>query len=592
MLDDFIHEPRVAYFSMEIALRNEIQTYAGGLGVLAGDTVRSAADLALPMVAVSLVSRAGNFRQEIDAQGRQVERPAVWEPRDLAQSLDAKIAVAIEGRAVWIGAWLYVLEGHMGGRQPVLLLDTDLDENRREDREITHTLYGGDETYRLKQEIVLGVGGMRLLQALGFTIRHYHMNEGHSALLGLELLRRYLYPPEDLRPGESPYDLPRVRKLCSFTTHTPVEAGHDRFAYELVQRVLGNVTDVEVAKRLTNAADAQRSRLTIDEVFIDLATLKHLAGEDSLNMTRLALNLSEYVNGVAKRHAEISKTMFPGYQVHAITNGVHPFTWTAESFRKLYDRYLPSWCHEPEQLVRADCCIPDAAVWEAHVQAKQVLIEKVRMLTGVVLHPKVPILGFARRMTAYKRPDLLFSDLERLKEIARNRSFQIVLAGKAHPRDEGGKRLIEQLHAHAHALAGSAPIVYLPDYDMALAQVLVAGVDVWLNTPLRPFEASGTSGMKAAFNGVPNLSVLDGWWIEGCIEGVTGWAIGNAAGADDGDARALYDKLEQVVLPLYYGYAQDPGGWIRVMKGAISKNASYFNSHRMMRRYATEAYIR
>jgi starch phosphorylase len=592
MLDEFIHEPRVAYFSMEIALRNEIQTYAGGLGVLAGDTVRSAADLALPMVAVSLVSRAGNFRQEIDAQGRQVERPAVWEPRDLAQSLDAKIAVAIEGRAVWIGAWLYVLEGHMGGRQPVLLLDTDLDENRREDREITHYLYGGDETYRLKQEIVLGIGGVRLLQALGFTIRHYHMNEGHSALLGLELLRRYVYPPEVLRPGESPYDLPRVRELCSFTTHTPVEAGHDRFAYALVQRVLGNAVDVDAMKRLANTADAQRSRLAIDEGFIDLATLKHLAGEDSLNMTRLALNLSEYVNGVAKRHAEISKTMFPGYQVHAVTNGVHPFIWTAESFRKLYDRYLPSWCHEPEQLVRADCCIPDAAVWEAHVQAKQTLIEKVHALAGVALHPKVPILGFARRMTAYKRPDLLFSDLERLKEIARNRSFQVVLAGKAHPRDEGGKRLIEQLHAHAHALAGSVPVVYLPDYDMALAQVLVAGVDVWLNTPLRPFEASGTSGMKAAFNGVPSLSVLDGWWIEGCIEGVTGWAIGNAAGADDGDARALYDKLEQVVLPLYYGYAQDPGGWIRVMKGAISKNASYFNSHRMMRRYATEAYIR
>jgi starch phosphorylase len=554
--------------------------------------MRSAADLALPMVAVSLVSRAGYFRQEIDAQGRQIERPASWDPERFARPLDAKIAVPIEGRAVWIGAWLYVLEGQMGGLQPVLLLDTDLDENRREDREITHYLYGGDETYRLKQEIVLGVGGVRLLQALGFTIRHYHMNEGHSALLGLELLRRYLYPPEDLHSGESPYDLPRVRALCSFTTHTPVEAGHDRFAYELVQRILGNAVDVEAMKRLANAVDAQRSRLAIDEGFIDLATLKHLAGEDNLNMTRLALNLSEYVNGVAKRHAEISRTMFPGYRVHAVTNGVHPFIWTCESSRKLYDRYLPSWCHEPEQLVRADCCIPDAAVWEAHVEAKQTLIEKVRVLAGVALHPNIPILGFARRMTAYKRPDLLFSDLDRLKEIARNRSFQIVLAGKAHPHDEGGKHLIEQLHAQARALEGAVPVVYLPDYDMEIARLLVAGVDIWLNTPLRPLEASGTSGMKAAFNGVPSLSVLDGWWIEGCVEGVTGWAIGNAAGTGDGDARALYDKLEQVVLPLYYGYAQDPGGWIKVMKGAISKNASYFNSHRMMRRYATEAYLR
>ena len=243
--------------------------------------------------------------------------------------------------------------------------------------------------------------------------------------------------------------------------------------------------------------------------------------------------------------------MFPGYQVHAVTNGVHPLTWTAESFRTLYDRYLPSWCHEPEQLVRVDCCIPDSAILEAHRQAKQVLIERVRALAAIELQPDVPVLGFARRMTAYKRPDLLFTDLERLKVIARNHPFQIVLAGKAHPRDEGGKRLIEQLHAQARALDGVVPVVYLPDYDMEIAQTFVAGADIWLNTPLRPFEASGTSGMKAAFNGVPNLSVLDGWWIEGCIEGVTGWAIGSRWRRGRCDARSLYDKLEQVVLPLY-----------------------------------------
>jgi len=564
MLDEFIHEPRIAYFSMEIALRNEIPIYAGGLGMLAGDTMRSAADLDLPMVAVSLASHAGYFRQEIDAQGRQMEHAATWELRHWAQPLDAKIAVQIDGHTVWIGAWLYVLESHMGGRQPVLLLDTDLNENGSDDREITHYLYGGDSVYRLKQEIVLGLGGVRLLQALGFTIRHYHMNEGHSALLGLELMRRYTYSNEHLRPGEPHYDLPRVRDLCSFTTHTPVEAGHDRFAYDLVQRILDNDFDIE--------------------------TIRRLAGEESLNMTRLALNLSEYVNGVARKHAEISNAMFPGYKVHAITNGVHPYTWAAEGFRQLYDHYLPGWCHEPQLLVRADCCIPDAAIWEAHVQAKQHLIEKVQALSGVTLKADVPIFGFARRMTAYKRPDLLFSDLERLRAIARNQPFQIVLAGKAHPQDENGKRLIEQLHAHARALAGTIPVVYLPDYDLALAQTLTAGVDVWLNTPLPPLEASGTSGMKAAFNGVPNLSVLDGWWIEGCLEGVTGWAIGDTAGMADGNAHVLYDKLEQVVLPLYYGHSD--GGWIRVMKGAISKNASYFNSHRMMRRYATEAYAR
>ena len=566
MLDDYLHEPRVAYFSMEIALRSEIPTYAGGLGVLAGDTIRSAADLELPLVAVSLVSRAGYFRQEIDSRGRQVEYAAMWAPRDWAQPLDAKIAVTIEGRLVWIGAWLYVLEGTMGGREPVLLLDTDLDENHPDDREITHYLYGGDDAYRFKQEIVLGIGGVRLLQALGFRILQYHMNEGHSALLGLELLRRYGYAPDEVRSGESPYDLPRVRDLCNFTTHTPVEAGHDRFPYGLVQRVLGPA--------------------------VDLATLKRLAGEDSLNMTRLALNLSEYVNGVAKRHAEVSNTMFPGYRVHAITNGVHPFHWASDPFRALYDRYVPSWCHEPEQLVRVDCCIPDDALVEAHAQAKQNLVERVRARTGIALDPELPILGFARRMTAYKRPDLLFTDLERLKAIARSRSFQVVLAGKAHPRDEGGKQLIEQLHALMRALDGVVPIAYLPDYDMDSARALVAGIDVWLNTPLRPLEASGTSGMKAAFNGVPSLSILDGWWVEGCIEGVTGWSIGNDIGAEDGDAAALYDKLEQVVLPFYYADRAAPGNWARIMKGAISKNASYFNSHRMMRRYATEAYLR
>ncbi|MEQ6341067.1 MAG: alpha-glucan family phosphorylase [Gammaproteobacteria bacterium] len=563
MLNDFTHEPRIAYFSMEIALRNEIPTYSGGLGVLAGDTLRSAADLELPLVAVTLVSRAGYFRQEIDPQGKQIEHPDVWDPSRWATRLKAGVAISIEERDVWVSGWLYILQGHMNGRVPVILLDTDLPLNGSEDREITHHLYGGDLAYRLKQEIVLGVGGALILQALGFQIRQYHMNEGHSALLALELLRRYAYPPDDVRAGESPYDIPRVRELCNFTTHTPIEAGQDKFPYDLVHRTLGDL--------------------------VNLPTIKSLAGEENLNMTRLALNLSEYVNGVAKSHAEVSKKLYPGYRVHAITNGVHPFAWTHPSFAKLYDTHLPSWCHEPGILVRADR-IPDAAIWEAHTHAKNDLIEKVKSLTGIELYPKIPIIGFARRMTAYKRPDLLFSDLQRLKTIAQERPFQIVLAGKAHPRDEGGKRLIELLHAHMRDLADVIRIAYLPNYDMEVALSMVSGADVWLNTPLRPLEASGTSGMKAAFNGVPSLSVMDGWWVEGCIEGVTGWAIGDSTELANGnDADSLYNKLLQVVLPLYY---MDRPAWITVMKGAICKNASFFNSHRMMRRYATEAYIR
>lgn len=564
MLDEFTHEPLTAYFSMEIALLNEIPTYSGGLGVLAGDTMRSAADLELPMVAVTLASRSGYFKQAIDNDGEQLEQSVGWDPADWAVPLNAKVAVDIEGHQVWICGWLYILKGHMNGQQPIILLDTDLDENNEDDRQITHRLYGDGANYRLKQEIVLGIGGVRLLQALGFTIARYHMNEGHSALLVLELLRRYAYQADEVRAGESPYDIPLVRELCCFTTHTPIEAGHDRFGYDLVQQVLGH--------------------------FIDLASLKHFAGENDLNMTYLALNASEYVNGVAIRHAETSRKMFPGYRVHAITNGVHPFTWTADSFISLYDKFLPGWCHEPDLLVRVEYNISDDAIWEAHCLAKMALIDKVKSLCNKTFSPDLPILGFARRMTAYKRPDLLFSDLERLKAIASKYPFQIVLAGKAHPKDWEGKQLIKTLHSHIDDLADVIPIAFLPDYDMALASKLVSGSDVWLNTPLPPMEASGTSGMKAAFNGVPSLSVLDGWWVEGCIEGITGWAVDDESRlVGNNDPEKLYAKLEQMVLPLYY---EDRSGWVKVMKGAISINASFYNSHRMMRRYATEAYLR
>lgn len=565
MLNQFLHVRRVAYFSMEIALQSDIPTYAGGLGVLAGDTLRSAADLGLPLVAVSLVSRKGYFRQEIDAHGRQIEHPAPWQPETCALKLDTRVALYIEGRSVALTAWLYVLASHLGERAPVILLDTDVEPNLPEDRALTDLLYGGDDAYRLKQEMVLGIGGVRMLQALGFEIDTFHMNEGHAALLGLELLRRAAYPAHTLRPGESSYNIPRVREQCCFTTHTPVETGHDRFPYPLVERLF---------------AAGERGA---DED-IDLEVLKSLAGAEALNMTRLALNLSEFVNGVGSRHAEVSARMFPGYRVKAIANGVHPHTWAADAFHLIYDHYVPGWCHEPELLTRADL-IPDAVVIEAHVQAKRALLDRVKALTGTELDANVALLGFARRMTAYKRPDLLFTDLERLRRIHAVQPFQIVLAGKAHPHDAEGRRLIEDLWRYARDLAPAIRVVFIPDYDMAIARLLVSGADVWLNTPLPPLEASGTSGMKAALNGVPSLSVRDGWWVEGCVEGVTGWSI------DAADS--LYAKLEGTVLPLYYadGTPAASAGWASIMKGAISKNAALFTSHRMMRRYATEAYL-
>jgi starch phosphorylase len=562
LLDDFVHEPRTAYFSMEIALRSDIPTYAGGLGVLAGDVMRTAADLELPLVGVTLVSRAGYFQQEIDAQGRQVEREDRWDPAAHCVPLKAAVAVSLEGRDVWVFAWLFVVASATGGKAPVILLDTDLPVNHPQDRGITHFLYGGDQAYRLKQEAVLGIAGTRMLRALEFDINQYHMNEGHAALLALELLRENRYSRNDLRPGESPYDLHRVRRLCNFTTHTPVEAGQDKFPYELVRHILGEI--------------------------VELPTLKATAGDQALNMTLLALNLSDYVNGVAKRHVEVSRQLFPGFQLHSITNGVHPFTWTSPSFAKLFDRYLPGWAYEPELLIRADT-IADAEIESAHLDAKDRLIDVVKRSANVTLQRDLPILGYARRMTAYKRPDLLFADLARLRSIAQRYPFQIVLAGKAHPRDAAGKEMIKLLHDHARALKGVIPVAFVPNYDIQSAATIIAGVDVWLNTPLPPLEASGTSGMKAAFNGVPQLSVLDGWWAEACIEGVTGWAIGAPSQSPETHARALYDKLEQAVLRCFH---EDRPGWVGLMKSAIAKNAVSFNSHRMMRRYVVEAYLR
>jgi len=561
LLDEFTREPRTAYLSMEIALRSDIPTYAGGLGVLAGDVVRTAADLELPLVAVTLVSRDGYFRQEIDAQGRQIEHADAWNPAEHCRPLNAAVAISIEGRPVWVFGWLFVASGSTG-TTPVILLDTDFPMNQPEDRAITRELYGDDQAYRLKQEAVLGIGGMHMLRALGFAIDQYHMNEGHAALLGLSLLRAYRYRPHELRAGESPYDLHRVRQLCNFTTHTPIESGHDKFSYELVRQVLGDI--------------------------VELPTLKALAGEQALNMTLLALNLSDYVNGVAKRHAEVSEKLFPGFQVHAITNGVHPFTWTCPSFARLFDSFAPGWAHAPELLIRAET-IPDDKVLSAHREAKERLIAAVKSASNVALDPELPIIGYARRMTAYKRPELLFSDLERLRRIARRYPFQIVLAGKAHPRDQPGKELIKRLHDYARELQGAVAVAFIPNYDMQSAATMVAGVDVWLNTPLPPLEASGTSGMKAAFNGVPQLSVLDGWWVEGCIEGVTGWAIGEPSQSPESHAQALYDKLEEAVLARFY---EDRPGWLRTMKSVIAKNAVSFNSQRMMRRYVTEAYLR
>ena len=564
LLEEITKEPKIAYFSMEIGLTKDIPTYSGGLGVLAGDTIKSAADLRLPLLAVTLLTKKGYFRQILDERGRQLEEPEEWDPSRFMIPLPQRTNVEIEGRTVYIQAWLYEVRSFTGGFIPVFFLDTDIEENLPQDREITHYLYGGDKAYRLKQEIVLGVGGVRILDELGFRIKKYHMNEGHASLLAIELLRKFKKDIEEVWDERLVWDVESVKDLCVFTTHTPVEAGHDKFPYELVSKILGD--------------------------FIPLYVLQDLGGRDHLNMTLLALNLSKYVNGVAKKHGEVSMNMFPGYKIHAITNGVHSYTWTCDSFKRLYDKYLPGWANEPELFVRVGR-IPDGEIWEAHMEAKRHLLEFVRQKTGIEMSPDIFTIGFARRATAYKRADLLFSDIDRLERIGKGR-LQIIYAGKAHPRDEAGKFLIEKIFVIKEKLKDSIKIVYLENYNIEIALKLVSGVDVWLNTPLRPLEASGTSGMKATHNGVPNFSVLDGWWIEGHIEGFTGWAIGPSPDipADPArDADDLYNKLENIILPIFYN---DRHTWIRIMQNAIGKNAYYFNSHRMMRRYVTEAYIR
>lgn len=546
---------RVAYFTMEVALANDIPTYAGGLGVLAGDTLRSLADLEVPAVAVSLVHRKGYFLQLL-RDGRQLEHDATWQPELALQRVAPMVTVEIEGRAVKLQAWRYDVVGSGGHTVPALLLDSDVPENAAQDRQLTDHLYGGDERYRLMQEIVLGVGGARMLQALGCTgLRTYHLNEGHAALAPLEVLRAHASQTGN-------WDFKFVRHQTVFTTHTPVSAGHDQFDRSLVRRVFGESVPGNV--------------------------LDMLGGSERLNMTLLALNLSHYVNGVALRHREVSSELFPRYEIHQITNGVHSRTWTSEPFKKLFDRRIPGWREDPFML-RDATALPPQEVWEAHRRAKDDLVDLVLARTGRRLNREALTLGFARRATAYKRPELVLSDVAKLRGAARGQPLQLVFAGKAHPKDEPGKASIARIMAVAGELRDVLPIVYLEGYDLDLALRLVAGTDLWLNTPQRPLEASGTSGMKAAHNGVPSFSVLDGWWREGHVEGATGWSIGDSEpGNDDfGDAQDLYRKLEQQLVPMFFEHR---AAWIRVMQQTIALNASFFNTHRMVRQYLLHSY--
>jgi len=552
---------------MEIALDAAIPTYSGGLGVLAGDTVRSCADLGIRMTAVSLLHRRGFFRQRLGDDGTQTEDPDPWHPEKRLEPVEPLAAIEIGGHRVEIRAWRYTVHGADGGQVPVYLLDTDLESNRPEDRRLTDDLYLGGERHRLLQEAVLGMGGVALLEAIdALPMDRFHLNEGHAALVSLALIGRMLESPTAASFAEA---LERTRNLCVFTTHTPVPAGHDRFSLELAGSVLGDRT---------------------------MFLLEQVGVKNELNMTELALLTSRFVNGVAVRHGEVSRGMFPHYPIRSITNGVHAATWISPSMHELFDRHVPGWPPDPFTL-RYASQIPTEEIGRAHRRSKQALLDHVRETTGRVLDPDALTLGFARRATGYKRTDLIFRDIERLVRLAnRHGPLQLLFAGKAHPRDDEGREAIRRVFAAARALEGRIEVIYLPNYGMALCKLLVSGSDVWLNNPIPPLEASGTSGMKAALNGVPSLSTLDGWWIEGCIEGVTGWEIedgslepGQAPEARDSHhARQLYRKLDLAVAPLYYG---DPEAMLEIRRQAISLNGSFFNTHRMVLQYLHEAYL-
>ncbi len=552
---------------MELGISAEMPTYSGGLGVLAGDTVRAAADLKVPMVAVTLLHRKGYCRQNLDAQGNQTEEPVDWDIEAFLTQKTARATVKVEGSDVCLRAWVRDVIGFCGYRIPVYFLDTDLPENEERHRGLTHHLYGGDARYRLCQEKILGIGGVRILRALGYNaIERFHMNEGHASLLACELISERVIEGGQDKPTED--DIEAVRRQCVFTTHTPVPAGHDQFPLDLVKHVLhGRAVDL-------------------------LDQLSCIDG--GLNMTYLAMHLSHYVNGVAKRHGEISRQLFAPHAVDSITNGVHARTWVSPPLQEVLDQYIPSW-REDSYSLRNAASIPNHEVWEAHTRAKTYLIQHVNTHTGVELDRDVFTIGFARRAATYKRADMFFDDLDRLRRIYDGAGpFQVIYAGKAHPQDGGGKELIRRIYQAKEKIKDKIKVVYLADYDFELCKLMTAGVDLWLNTPEPPLEASGTSGMKAALNGVPSLSVLDGWWLEGWIEGTTGWAIGrpgeNAPEPPDRerDASALYDKLELVILPLYY---QHRNQYVHVMRHCIALNGSFFNAQRMMNQYVLKAYF-
>jgi glycogen phosphorylase len=602
-----------AYFCAEYGLTDCLPIYSGGLGVLAGDHLKSASDLGLPLVAVGLLYQEGYFAQYLNADGWQQERYPINDfynmPLHLERNADGselRIEVDYPGRTVYARIWRVQV-----GTVPLYLLDTNIEPNNPYDHDITDELYGGDLDMRIHQEMMLGIGGVRALKALGYSPTVYHLNEGHSAFLILERIRKLIQ-----EQGLSFYEAKQVAQATQvFTTHTPVSAGFDLFPPDKAMYYVGHYANVFGLSR---------------EEFLGLGRENPGDHASPFSMAALALKTSSFTNGVSSLHGEVSRVMFQGLwpnlplpevPITSITNGVHARSVVAKSTQELYDRYLgPSWSDKgaDDPMWERVNSMPDEELWRNHERQRSELVVYVRerMLKHLrdrgappaelaqaheVLDPSVLTIGFARRFATYKRANLFMRDMERIKKIMmgnKDRQVQFVIAGKAHPKDMPGKELIRQIIHEIREAGIGDHVVFVPDYDIYLARMMVAGCDVWLNTPRRPREASGTSGMKGSMNGLPNLSILDGWWDEADYVR-TGWPIGHGETYDDPEyedqveANALYELFEEEVVPLFYNRDSEgiPRGWVAKMKDAIRLNTPVFNTARMLRDYAVHGYF-
>ncbi len=535
---------------MEIGLEDGIKQYAGGLGILAGDTLKAAADSKYPMIGVTLLYKKGYFRQMLSENAEQLEIADEWDYTKFLENTGKLIDVPFYQSFAKAEIWVYKVKGFSGFEVPVIFLNFDLPQNRDSEKFISYNLYTNYSETRFRQEIGLGIGGVKALEALGYKVNKYHLNESHAAFAILEA--RKMTGSKEL-----------AKSKIVFTTHTPAEHGHIQYGKNFIEEIMAQ----------------EYSKLLLDDY-----------EEDRIHLTKFCLENCSYANAVSQRHGQVSRKMFPEKNIHSITNGIHTRTWAAKATTEVLDKYLTGWKGDPSVL-RGATAIPDEEIFNMHKKNKRELFEYIKAKNSIELDESKFSIGFARRVDGYKRSGFIFTDIEILKYLAEKfGGIYVFLSGKAYFDYGPAEDLIRQFIKHSKEDLGALKVIYLEDYGMQISQLMIQGCDIWLNNPKKPLEASGTSGMKAALNGVPSFSTIDGWWVEGWKEGVTGWSIGSEdmnQVQDTIELHDLYCKLEHTIMPTFY--ANQPE-WIEIQKNAIAFNASYFNTDRMLREYIEQAY--